>query len=131
AACPQTTFILGHLGKPKAVPGPQPSWEAGLALVARQPNVLCKVSAPIDLGDDPLLTAAYAAPLIRHAVAAFGYDRVLFGSNYPTCLVATTYAAWAACVGRTLRDATPGEARRLYEENARRVYGLGPRGGEG
>ena len=47
ASAPETTLILGHLGKPRLSPGPQPDWSAGITRLAALPNLLCKLSAPL------------------------------------------------------------------------------------
>ena len=123
-ACPDTTFVLGHLGKPKAATGPRPEWEEGIRCVSRQPNTVCKLTCPVDTEDDPPMTDSFLRPLIRFVIDCFGFDRVVFGTNFPTCNVATSATGWMAFLGRALHDASPGERARLYERNARTLYSL-------
>jgi L-fuconolactonase len=121
-AAPHTTFVLGHLGKPRITPGTQPDWYAGIERFAALPNVVCKISVPLEGPDDPPHDAAILRPLVRHVVEAFGYDRVMFGSNYPVNLISVTCAGWLAMLHAFLPDASPDALDKLYRRNALRVY---------
>jgi L-fuconolactonase len=121
-ACPDTHLVLDHLGKPPA--GDAPGWEAALRTLAACPTVVCKLS-----GLTPDAGAATDWGLIRArletAVDCFGWDRVLFASDWPICTSGDRYAAWLRAVAAVASEATESQRRALFGDNAARVYGLG------
>ena len=121
-ACPETTIVLGHLGKPAAAVPPEPQWIEGIAALAKQPNVLCKLSCPVDSADDPPMTDGFLHPLIGTVVDRFGFDRVMFGTNFPTCNVALSARGWLRAIGTALDSPSPDERDRLYRRNACAAY---------
>jgi L-fuconolactonase len=107
-ACPDTTIVLDHLGKPRA---PDP-WRDRLSALAELPNVRCKLSGlPAEAG--PGWEAQRLRPYLEHALAVFGAERCLYGSDWP---VSTEPARWLALV----RSVAPASVL----AGARDVYGL-------
>jgi len=124
AAAPDTTFVLGHLGKPRVAPGEQADWYDGIEKLAAHRNIVCKVSVALEGPDDPPYRASIVRPLVRHVVASFGYERVLFGSNFPVNLISVTCERWLDMLHEFLADASPDDLDKLYRRNALRVYRL-------
>ncbi|RAG84147.1 hypothetical protein DN069_18465 [Streptacidiphilus pinicola] len=123
AACPQTTFVLDHLGKPKeeAVT----TWSQALRGVAEQPNTVCKLSGlATELAPDA--PPGLALALLREALEVFGPDRCLFGSDWPLLQLATDYQAWLDLVQAALADHSPTAADAVLRGNAERVHRLAP-----
>ena len=123
---PQLRFVVDHLAKPRVREGVTEPWAARLAALARHPNVSCKLSGLVTEADWRAWTPAQLVPYVRHALAAFGPERLLFGSDWPVCLLAAGYAqvvdATAEALDRAGLDAAGREA--VFGGNARRVYGL-------
>ncbi len=121
---PGTRFVLDHLGK---VPMRSPelaAWARNLAELARCPNVAMKVSGIVTEDDWSGWSTARLRPVIDHALATFGAERLLFGSDWPVVELAGGYGPWLAAyleltdgLSQTERDAIDGV-------NATRVYGL-------
>ena len=66
------------------------------------------------------------APIIKHVLAAFGPDRVMFGGDWPVCLLgASSYREWVETLREIVHDRPLEERRKLFHDNAVRVYGLG------
>ncbi len=106
AACPDTVIVLHHVGKPRCGAGVASSLTALLPL-ARHPNVRCKLSG---LATE---AAPFAKPsALRAALDAFGADRCLFGSDWPTCTIATSHEAWLNLVESALAGMRASEADR-------------------
>jgi len=124
AQTPDTMYVVNHLGKPRLQREPQPDWLEGIRRMAVLPNVVCKVSVAIDTRDDGPYDIEVVRPLVRHVVDNFGYDRVMFGSNYPVSTISVGFGEWLQMLEEILADATTGELERLYQGNARRVYVL-------
>jgi L-fuconolactonase len=121
AACAQTTIVLDHLGKPK--PDARGVWSQGLREVAKQPNVVCKLSG-LSTELEPDTPAAFALSLLREALDVFGPDRCLFGSDWPVMRLATDYRTWLDLVQEALSGyASPSRAA-VLRGNAERVYRL-------
>jgi L-fuconolactonase len=123
-ACPDTTFVLDHLGKPPVRAGLLDPWREQIAALAALPNVTCKVSGLVNEADHERWTTDDLVPYVAHVLEAFGEDRVLFGGDWPVVTHAASYSRWV----ETLRELTAGlsaEAhQKLWHDNARRVYKL-------
>jgi L-fuconolactonase len=64
-------------------------------------------------------------PYLEHAIDAFGFDRVMFGGDWPVLKLASTYPEWVRLVRAVVYDASSAEQRQLFRETAERVYRLG------
>jgi predicted TIM-barrel fold metal-dependent hydrolase len=123
-ACPGTRFILDHCGNGDVQAKDRSAWQRDLAALARRPNVVCKVSGIVVTATPGKWTADDLAPLVRHTLDVFGPDRVLFGGDWPVCTKAATFRQWLGALRDIVRDRPADEQRRLFHDNAVRVYGL-------
>jgi L-fucono-1,5-lactonase len=115
---PGLTFVIEHLGGPAVRAGADRAWEAGMAPFAELANVSCKVSG---LAVAP---AEELAPFVERVVGWFGPDRLLFGSDWPVCLLAVSYEEILARL-RELAALLPARALGgLLGGTAARVYRL-------
>ena len=108
-AAPHTTIVLDHLGKPAGLD----PWRADLAALAARPNVVAKLSGlatQLDRWEDRVV------PYLEHALAVFGPDRCLVGSDWPVLTLATTYERWFAVVAAVAPE-------RVLGATGREVYG--------
>jgi predicted TIM-barrel fold metal-dependent hydrolase len=122
-ACPDTSFILDHCGMPDVATGALDPWRAQLAEMARSPNVVCKISGIIaNAGKNP--TAERLRPAIEHVIACFGWDRVVFGSDWPVCTITSPLGGWVDALKTIVASASEGERERLFSRNAERIYRL-------
>ena len=121
-ALPDTTLVLDHLGKPELVAGDQPQWRRRMAELARHPGVVVKVSVILQQPDDPPLPREAVRPIVRQVVELFGWDRVLFGSNWPVSTLVVGYRDWVELLLDAFSDATDDELDRLFYRNAARVW---------
>ncbi len=124
AACPEVRFILDHAGKPAVGGAFSQAWSAALREMARLPNVACKISGLITEADLERWTREDIEPYVRHAIECFGWDRVLFGSDWPVCLLAGGVERWLEAVMWCLRDATAEQIECLLCRNTARSYCL-------
>lgn len=122
--CPETRFILDHCGNADVQTADRSQWAADLAAVARRPNVVCKVSGIVVSAQPGEWTAEDLAPIIRHVLAEFGPDRVMFGGDWPVCTLAATYRQWVEALKQIVADRPEEAQRRLFHDNAVRFYGL-------
>ncbi|MBO0684518.1 MAG: amidohydrolase family protein, partial [Candidatus Dormibacteraeota bacterium] len=122
-ACPETTIVLDHLGKPNMVE-PEPAWRQGIRELGSCPNVFCKVSVVVHGADDPRLDRRLAEPVVHEVIESFGWDRVLFGSNWPVATAVIDYQEWVAVLQQVLSGSGAGQLERLFSVNASRAYGI-------
>jgi L-fuconolactonase len=136
--CPDTRFIVDHCGNgdPKAFfkPGdprlktakPEheaAAWKRSIDALAGQNNVICKISGivarvPREWSADDL------APLVNHCLEAFGEGRVIFGSDWPVCLMGAPLADWVKALRQIVASRPAAEQKKLLAENAEKFYGL-------
>ena len=97
-----------------------------LAALAGLPNVTCKVSGLVTEAAWDAWTPAQLLPYVRHAADVFGPERLLFGSDWPVCLLAAGYGEVVAAAEWVLAEAGLGSSEReaVFGANARRVYRL-------
>jgi L-fuconolactonase len=123
-ACPETSVVLDHLGKPDLTAGSQTDWKDGIARLGELSNTACKISVVVHTEADPPLTRELAAPFVNHAIASFGWERVLFASNWPVSTAVIGYSDWVGMVRDLVSAAGEKERKMLFESNAARLFGL-------
>jgi L-fuconolactonase len=122
--CPETSFVLDHLGKPDVRTHTLDPWREQLAELAAQPNVACKVSGVVTEADHTAWTAAELEPYVAHALAVFGEDRVMFGGDWPVVTLASGYRRWVETLEQLTVQLSSDAKHTLWFENARRFYRL-------
>lgn len=120
AACPRTTVVLDHLGKPKSAAKHSP-WRQALRRLADHGNVVCKLSG-LATELDPGAPGSQMVSLLREALDVFGAERCLYGGDWPVMNLATTYADWFAVVGEALAGHPAATVDAVMRANAERVY---------
>ena len=88
-----------------------------------QANVVCKVSGIVVQARERW-TADDLAPVINHTLTAFGPDRVMFAGDWPVCTLRSTYRHWVEALRSIVRNRPAEEQRKLFHDNAVRVYGI-------
>jgi L-fuconolactonase len=123
-ACPETRFILDHCGNAPVFGSDRPAWKKDIAAVAARPNVCGKVSGIVASTKGRAWRPDDLAPIINHVLEVFGPDRVVFGSDWPVCLLGAPLAGWVSALREVVRDRSEAERRKLFHDNAVRVYRL-------
>jgi L-fuconolactonase len=123
--CPDTTFILDHLGKPDIKHRLLDPWQADMRTLAELPNVVCKISGMVTEANHEGWQPADLEPFINVVLEAFGDERVLFGSDWPVALLASSYQRWYETLGALTAHMPLVARRRLWAENAQRFYRMG------
>ena len=138
-ACPETTIILDHCGNadPQIVHGIETStpgtdnpfghsaeqWKDSISRMAELPNTYCKISGIIARAkpgwDDETL-----APTVNHYIDQFGENRIFFGGDWPVCTLGASLGEWIGSLGRIIASRSESLQRKLFHENAERVYRL-------
>jgi L-fuconolactonase len=123
---PDQRFVLDHIAKPVIESGGiDKQWEKDFRELAKRPHVACKFSALVTEVRDPNWTVQMLRPYWDVALDAFGPDRLMFGSDWPVCLLRATYADWVATVSMFAAELNRDEEAKFWGGNANRAYKLG------
>jgi L-fuconolactonase len=121
---PDQPFVLDHIAKPLIGKNELSSWRENIYELAKRENVCCKLSGMVTEADYQHWTHEQLLPYFEVVLEAFGSNRLLFGSDWPVCLVATSYKSWAELVRKNIAAFSPEEQAGIMGRNAQRVYGL-------
>jgi L-fuconolactonase len=122
--CPEVTFVLDHIGKPGIKHGLREPWWSQIAQMAKLDNVVCKVSGVITEADHAKWTKEQVTPYIAHAIESFGFDRVMYGSDWTVAELTHRYPTFVEILDEVVAGASEVERRKLYRDTAIRVYRL-------
>lgn len=121
AAVPGLTMVLDHAGKPPIGTGDLGRWAAALTAFAALPNTACKLSGLVT--EAPLGARSQVfVPVADTVLGAFGPDRVMFGSDWPVCLLASDYARVVALATSLVAGLSATERAAVFGGTAARVY---------
>jgi len=124
AAVPGLTVVLDHAGKPPIASGELGAWAAALRELAALPNTVCKLSGLVT--EAPAAAAPRAFAMVADVVlSAFGAHRVMFGSDWPVCLLASDYAGVMALARTLVAGLSATEQAAVFGETAARAYRIG------
>lgn len=126
ASCPDVPFILDHCGVPRVKEKKLDPWRKQIADIARYPNLVCKISGVVAYADPRNWAADDLRPYIEHVIECFGWDRVMFGSDWPVCTLSASYKQWVDALHSITQSAGVENENKLFHGNAIRVYRLSP-----
>jgi L-fuconolactonase len=122
-ALPQLSFVVDHISKP-VISGDLEPWATDLRALAAQPNVTCKLSGLVTEASWTDWKVSDLQPYVDVVLDAFGPDRVMFGSDWPVCLLAASYAEVVQAAEELTAGLTSAEQEAVFGATARRVYHL-------
>lgn len=123
---PELPIVLDHIAKPAITGTPPPEWLRLVTELARRPHVSCKFSGVVTEVRGWQWTPELLRPYFDAVLAAFGPDRLMFGSDWPVCLVASDYARWHRFIVDCTAPLAPAERAAILGGTATRFYRLGP-----
>ena len=121
---PDGSFVLDHLAKPDLRAREIAQWERHIRALAVHPNVMCKVSGLITEADWSNWNADLFRPYLEIVWDAFGAQRVMFGSDWPVCLLAGSYGQVKRLADGFLGERSVAERNAFFGGNAARFYRL-------
>jgi L-fuconolactonase len=122
---PDLRFVVDHLAKPPIASGELVPWSTLMAPFADLPNVACKLSGMATEADWASWTPADLQPYVARVMDLFGDDRVMFGSDWPVCLLAASYEQVFRALETALGPIGEATRARIFGGNAVRWYELG------
>jgi len=122
---PDQTFVLDHIAKPTIdIRQFDDAWAKNLRELARRSNVACKFSGVVTEVRDEDWSTEHIRPYWDVALEAFGPDRLMYGSDWPVCLLKSDYCRWVAAVEELASSLSPRERAAFWGENASKLYRL-------
>jgi len=117
-------IVIDHIAKPDIKNGNITDWAKNIKTLAKYPNVHCKISGMTTEADWKNWTAEDLKPFLDIVVEAFGVDRLLFGSDWPVCLVASSYERWLNTIKDYFKDFSISEQEKIFALNCESFYTL-------
>jgi len=121
---PEQIFVVDHIAKPRIKDGDMEPWRRALADLARRQNIYCKLSGMVTEANWSSWTESELQPYVDVVLTAFGPKRIMFGSDWPVLLVASSYKGWVETVHRMIRSLSDDEQQWIMGQTAKMVYEL-------
>jgi len=124
AAFPDQPFVVDHIAKPGIKDGQITDWKKDITAVAAHENMYCKISGMVTEADWKNWKPDDFTPYLDTIVEAFGTDRIMYGSDWPVCLVAADYAKMKAIVDDYFSKFSTNEQAAFFGKTATGFYKL-------
>jgi L-fuconolactonase len=124
AHLPEQHFVVDHCAKPEVKSGSLSPWAAQVREIAKNKNVFCKVSGLVTEADWKHWKADEFKPYLDVVFEAFGAERLMFGSDWPVCLLAGTYRQVVQLIEDYVKGFSPADKEKIFGGNAARFYRL-------
>jgi len=120
---PKLNFVVDHMAKPPIASGDLDAWARGMQAVAALPNVYCKVSGLLTEAKPGTWPEALK-PVLQIGIELFGFDRLMFGGDWPVSLLASSYKEVVDATQAALAGAPEADLVKFWSGNATRFYRL-------
>ena len=124
---PSQPFVLDHLAKPSVASGVIEPWQTHIRELAKRPHVYCKLSGLVTEAVWQQWTPNDLRPYIDTVLECFGPQRLMVGSDWPVCTVASTYSGWFKTLQTILRELSSAEQAQIFGGTATSIYQLNAR----
>lgn len=121
---PELRLVIDHIAKPLIADGVMELWASAMAEIASIPGVYCKVSGMVTEADHDNWKVDHLRPYVEHVREQFGMDRLMFGSDWPVCLLASSYQRVFDAAIEAIGPLTEQEKSDFLGGNATRFYRL-------
>lgn len=121
---PDVQFILDHCGVPAIASGAVQPWRDNMTEIAKRPNVTAKISGVVAYAEADSWSVETLRPYVEHTIAQFGWDRVVWGSDWPVCTLGGGLSTWMAATHALLEGCSETERAKLLSGNAKRLWRL-------
>lgn len=121
---PNQKFVIDHMAKPYIKSGEIKEWESKITELSQAPNVFCKVSGMVTEADLKYWKVSDFTPYLDVIFNTFGTDRILYGSDWPVCLLAAQYEEQLNIIQNYTKDFSTQEQLKVFGNNAVDFYNL-------
>ncbi|MBD5780407.1 amidohydrolase [Pelagicoccus sp. NFK12] len=124
-ACPEVSFVLDHCGVPDVKGEGFHPWKEDIRELSGYANVVaCKVSGIVAYADPEKVEACSMRPWFEHVVSCFGWERMVWGGDWPVCTLTSDLRNWIQITKELCSQASDSERSKLFSINAERIYGV-------
>jgi L-fuconolactonase len=123
-ALPELVFVVDHLSKPPIASGELEPWAGDMRALAAHENVVCKLSGMVTEASWDAWTVADLRPYAEVVLDAFGPARLMFGSDWPVCLLAASYEEVLDAASELTASLSRAEQAEIFGGTAQRTYRL-------
>jgi L-fuconolactonase len=123
-SCPDLRLVIDHMAKPPIASGEVDEWARELKDVAAYPKIFCKLSGLVTEANLTTWSKDDLRPFVDRALESFGPQRMMFGSDWPVCLLAASYDQVLDSFQSLLQDLNEQERARIFYDNASEFYQL-------
>jgi len=123
-SCERTQFVLDHCGVPDIAAGVLAPWRESIRAISELPNVTCKISGVLAYCAPDEANIETVRPYVEHCIECFGWDRVVWGGDWPVCLLTSNLQTWVETSRALVSGESEANQRKLFHENAERIYGV-------
>jgi len=121
---PNQKFVIDHIGKPYIKDGFFDGWACLIGEIAKNENVYCKISGMITESVLDNWNYAQLKPYIEHVYESFGGKRIMFGSDWPVCLLAGNYKEMKSVAQKFAEQLSENEKEDFWAVNAVKFYNI-------
>lgn len=122
--CPEVPMVLDHIGKPGIRHDLIEPWWSQIKQLAEFPNVKCKISGVVTEADHDSWRPEQISPYLCRIIEVFGFDRIMYGSDWPVSELTHRYRDWVDMVDKVTAGCSEEERRKLFRDNAIAFYRL-------
>ena len=124
-SCPDLVLVIDHLAKPPIAKREINEWSQAFKPLASYPNIYCKLSGLVTEANGTSWQTDDLRPYVDVALESFGVDRLMFGSDYPVCLLAASYERVLDSFQEILKGLSAADREKIFSTNAAKFYRLG------
>jgi predicted TIM-barrel fold metal-dependent hydrolase len=121
---PEQQFILDHCGVPNIKDNELDPWRQHIRDLSKFPNLACKISGVAAYCDPQRVTVDAIRPFVEHCLECFGWERVIFGGDWPVCNITSSLGRWVEIIREIVSKESVANQERLFSKNAERIYRL-------
>ena len=121
---PEQQFILDHCGVPNIKDNELDPWRQSIRDLSKFPNLACKISGVVAYCDPQRVTTEAIRPFVEHCLECFGWERVMFGGDWPVCNTTSSLGRWVEIIKEIVSGESIANQEKLFSKNAERIYRL-------
>ena len=123
-ACPNTRLVLDHCGVPDIAGHEFENWSESITALGEREHVACKISGIPTYCKPGEANSETLRPWVEHVIASFGWDRVVWGGDWPVSTLNSSLASWAEELDTIFSEEDAGNLAKLYSGNVQHIYRL-------